>query len=219
MKKFILSLSTIAFLACGTPQSANEDAGKTTASDSIAESQKEAPKNCDFVYDAANTTVGFGAFKTTAKAEVKGAFESFDVLNTKVGTDASEVFGEATFIVYVNSLETKDAGRNTRIKEHFFNSFSIPDSLTGKVISIEGDSIKIALTMNGISKDVMLSYQQTENTVDLAGTINVLNWDASKGLAALNKACEDLHKGADGVSKTWADVNLYISSTLKEKCN
>jgi hypothetical protein len=219
MKKFILSLSAIAFFACGTPESAKKEDGKTTSQDSITKPKEAEPKKCDFVYDAANTIIEFGAFKTTAKTEVMGAFESFDVLNTKVGTDAKEVFNEATFVVYINSLETKNAGRNTRIKENFFYSLTTPESLSGKVISIEGDSIKIALTMNGISKDVMLNYSQTENEVALSGTINVLNWNANKGLAALNKACENLHRGADGISKTWADVNLYISSTVKEKCN
>lgn len=219
MKKIILSLSTLAFFACGTPEPVNKDETNLQSADSSLQSNEVEEKNCDFVYSASNTVIEFGAFKTTEKVEVKGQFESFDVLNTKVGSTGKEVFNEASFIVYINSLETKDAGRNTRIKENFFNSLITPDSLSGKVLSIEDDSIKISLTMNGISKDVMLGYKEMDGNVELNGTINVLNWNASKGLSALNKACENLHKGADGISKTWADVNLYITSSLKEKCN
>jgi hypothetical protein len=31
-------------------------------------------------------------------------------------------------------------------------------------------------------------------------------------LASLNKVCEALHTGSDGVSKTWSEVTLNITS-------
>ena len=73
--------------------------------------------------------------------------------------------------------------------------------------------------MNKIFKNVVLKIEQKDNEYLLTGAINVLDWKAEKGLKGINDACKDLHKGADGISKTWADVNLYISTILKEKCD
>ena len=42
--------------------------------------------------------------------------------------------------------------------------------------------------------------------------MDITNWNALDALAALNKVCEILHTGADGVSKTWSDVALNITT-------
>jgi hypothetical protein len=43
-------------------------------------------------------------------------------------------------------------------------------------------------------------------------TMDVSNWNALEALASLNKVCEALHTGSDGVSKTWSEVTLNITS-------
>ena len=48
----------------------------------------------------------------------------------------------------------------------------------------------------------------------MKATMNVTNWNASDALSSLNKVCIDLHRGADGVSKTWSEVGLNITSTF-----
>ncbi len=45
--------------------------------------------------------------------------------------------------------------------------------------------------------------------------MNVNNWDAKNALTSLNNECKDLHKGTDGVSKTWEEVAINISSTFE----
>ncbi|MFT4683638.1 MAG: hypothetical protein ACI863_000230, partial [Flavobacteriales bacterium] len=34
---------------------------------------------------------------------------------------------------------------------------------------------------------------------------------------SLNKICFDLHKGQDGISKTWNEVNIDVSTYIKVK--
>ena len=41
------------------------------------------------------------------------------------------------------------------------------------------------------------------------------DWNADAGLAALNNECEELHKGEDGISKLWPDVNVTVVSRLQ----
>ena len=218
MKKVILGICSAVLISCGGNTATNETVEKTNeTTDSTAVQEAPVEKECYKTYDFKNTKIEFGAFKTTEKKEVKGVFESFDILNTSEGETAEEVFANAKFMVYVNSLETNDAGRNQRIREAFFGTMGT-DTLSGEVTGIEGDSILIDLKMNALTQKIKLGYQATEDSVNLLGSINILNWEGSEALKAMNKACYDLHKGADGVSKTWPDVSLYISSQLKEVC-
>jgi hypothetical protein len=210
MKNLILGLSALTIFSCSAPVENTENAETTT---------EEVVKNCVYVYDYASSKIEFGAFKTTEKLEVKGVFESFDVINTNSGSNFKEVFENAEFKVYVNSLETKDAGRNQRIRDHFFGELLSKDTLSGKIIKIDSAVVEVELSMNKIVKNVVLKIEQKDNEYLLTGAINVLDWKAEKGLKGINDACKDLHKGADGISKTWADVNLYISTILKEKCD
>ena len=106
-----------------------------------------------------------------------------------------------------------------RIRDHFFGELLSKDTLSGKIVKIDSAEVEVELSMNKISKNVVLKIEQKDNEYLLTGAINVLDWKAEKGLKGINDACKDLHKGADGISKTWADVNLYISTILKEKCD
>ena len=75
-----------------------------------------------------------------------------------------------------------------------------------------------SLTMNGVTHDLPLEVGiEDERRVTLKGTMDLNNWNAIEALNALNKVCFDLHKGADGVSKTWEDVAIQIETYLREK--
>ena len=44
--------------------------------------------------------------------------------------------------------------------------------------------------------------------------MNLDDWSAQKAVASINLACKELHKGKDGVSKTWSEVGIDISTTF-----
>jgi len=216
MKKLILSISTTVFLAsCGGETTSNKS--QTIANDT---SKVETPQVCKKGYDKDATEIAFGGFKTTEKKEVKGFFKQFTVKSTKVADTPEEIFGNAEFSIPVNYLETNDLGRNRRIRDEYFGNMEATENITGKVIAFNPDSnqVQIELTLNSVTKEIDLNYSVNGDTIALAGSIDILDFNASAGLEALNKACEALHKGPDGVSKTWSDVNLYISSVIKETC-
>lgn len=175
---------------------------------------------CKKGYDIENTIIGFKAYKTTEKLGVGGVFNEFKISNTEVADSPEEIFAKASFHISVASLETKDPGRNDRIKEHFFGKMSNTNNIKGQVVSFNTDSNKvdISLNLNGVQKDVTFDYKIAGDTIKVSGSINILDFDASESLAALNKVCESLHMGADGISKTWPDVSISISSVIKETC-
>ena len=44
--------------------------------------------------------------------------------------------------------------------------------------------------------------------------MDVLNWNTKSSLDSLNVIYKELHKGLDGISKTWPEVAINISSTF-----
>ena len=223
MKKLILSIATVALLAsCGGETKTDEPQVEAPAND-LAEAKVETPaepKVCKKGYDAESTTIGFGGFKTTEKKEVKGVFTEFIVDSTVIADTPEEIFANATISIPIESLDTKDVGRNGRLKDKYFGSMESTEFITGKVLGFDKDSSKVnlSLTLNAVSKDVALNYAVSGDTITFNGEINVLDFNASAAVEALNEACNALHKGADGVSKTWSEVNLYVSSVVKEAC-
>jgi polyisoprenoid-binding protein YceI len=168
-------------------------------------------------YDYVSTNIQFGGFKTTDKVEVKGKFDKFTVSNTKEGSTGKEVFEGATIAILTSSVNTNNPDRDKKISTLFFGAMAVTDTIHASVKSIDESNGKITLglNLNAIEKDLVLAYEQSGDTVRASGTIDLLTFEAQPAVDELNKACFDLHKGADGVSKTWSEANVYIQSVLR----
>jgi len=219
MKKLLLSIAAITLIvSCGGEQKPPAQLGKITQSDTTA--QKQAKEVCKKGYDKKATKIGFGGFKTTDKVEVKGYFKKFSVDSTTVADTPEEIFSNSTISIPTDYLETNDIGRNRRLREEYFGKMISTQNITGKIINFNKDSnqVKIELTINAVSNEVDFDYAVFEDTLSINGTIDVLDFGAGAALKAINKACEVLHKGADGISKTWSEANIYITTVIKETC-
>ncbi|GAB1857107.1 YceI family protein [Flavobacteriaceae bacterium MHTCC 0001] len=168
-----------------------------------------------FVVKPEATSVKWTAYKTTAKKGVGGEFTSLN-FDIKEGTSVEDALNNLNFSIPVSSLFTKDEGRDAKIKEFFFGKMLDTELLKG-TIKHDGNSCKASLTMNGVTKDLPLEIKVTdERRVTMTGTINLKDWDALEALASLNQICYELHKGEDGISKTWEDVALEVSTFLRK---
>lgn len=220
MKKLILSIATIATLAsCGGETKVGENT-EAPIKDSTSTKESAKAKVCKKGYDFDETNIGFAGFKTTEKKPVKGYFKTFKVESTVIADTPEEIFANATISIPVNSIETKDVARNRRLRDNYFGSLSATESITGKIKGFEKDSSKVnvELTLNEIAKTIALDYRVNGDSLFIAGTLNILDFNGQPAIDALNEVCEALHKGADGVSKTWAEVDLNISTVVKEAC-
>lgn len=217
MKKILLTFATGLFLISCGGETTKETETIIEDNDSLA---VEIEKICKKGYDIENTLIGFGGFKFTEKKEVKGTFKKFTVKGTKVADTPEEVFANATISIPISTIETNDLGRNKRIKEEYFGKMESTFLIKGSIVKFNKDSneVIINLTLNNVSKDLSLNYTTSGDSININGELNILDFNGSKALASINKACEALHTGADGISKTWAEVNLYITSVLKETC-
>ncbi len=213
-KRFLFAtiFATILLSACG-----GDKAPEAT------ENVVEAQQTCFYTYADGSASVNWTAFKTNDKVGVGG---QFNVVNVKAGeksTKVTDVLETLVINIPTSSTNTSDAGRDAKIKEHFFGVMAKTDLILAHVKSATGDNEKgtctFYLTLNDIEQEVTLDYTVDGEDIKLVGEIDMTNWNALPAVEALNKACEALHTGADGVSKTWPNVELAIEAKLNKDCH
>lgn len=165
-----------------------------------------------------STWLHFTAYKTTAKVPVEGAFSGIQTgpLNAQAGIDMLEAIKGMTFSIPVSSLDTKNKGRNDKILENFFRKMIAAARITGSFGDFDRNEHKGSITvkMNGVSRVLPVAFSRDANTLEFIGTMHLAKWKALRALSFLNRACYELHKGADGISKTWSEVMIHGKITF-----
>lgn len=201
---FLLIAVAFNFSAC------KADSKKENTKDIVETKKSTAP----FAVSNAENDINFVAYKTTEKVGVNGWFTKVDVLSGGEGNSVKEAIHNTEFSIPISSLYTKDTSRDYKIRKNFFGMMDNTDILSGKLMISDETSGTAEVTMNGETKQVPFTYTIVDRKFSMNAIIDVNDWNAGKALATLNKVCEFLHTGADGVSKTWSEVALNITSTF-----
>lgn len=168
-----------------------------------------------FIVKPESTTVKWTAYKTTEKKPVGGEFATLN-FESKEGATPQEALNDLSFSIPISSLFTKDATRDAKLKASFFGAMLDTELIKG-AIKYNDSSCVASITMNGVTNDLPLEVKISDETqVSLIGTMDLKDWDALGALESLNKVCFDLHKGPDGVSKTWEDVAIEVNTSLQK---
>jgi hypothetical protein len=167
-----------------------------------------------FALERAKNDISFTAYKFTEKFPVKGYFKKVNIISGGEGVSVKEAIHNTEFEVPVSSLHTLDTSRDYKIRKFFFDVMTNTKTLTGKFSITDDSSGVVSLTMNSETQDIPFTYTIDGRTFNMKAVMDVNNWKAGEALASLNKICKDLHTGSDGVSKTWSEVALDISSTF-----
>ena len=184
-------------------------------SEKLVKSKVEVKKSkSKFSIENADNEINFIAYKTTDKVPVGGQFKKVDITQGGEGNSIKEAIHNTEFSIPVSSLFTQNASRDYKIKKFFFGFMDKTKLLSGKLV-LENDSIGYAnIKMNGITEKVSFLYRIKANTFSMNATMDVANWNALDAINSINTVCKELHKGADGVSKTWSEVALNIKSSF-----
>jgi len=167
-----------------------------------------------------STKVSFTAYKTTEKLPVGGKFTTINITEINSGATALEAMNGTTFTIPVSSLFTNDATgtRDPKIIEFFFGVMENTTLISGVFNVAEGEKCSIDVTLNGQTSTIPLTHEKkSENAYAFNGVMNLENWDALNAVAAINKACEALHTGQDGISKTWSEVAVQAEVLLQKQ--
>ncbi|WP_405414154.1 hypothetical protein [Maribacter sp. Asnod1-A12] len=209
MKKIALTFASallIVFASC-------KDAKKSEESKSV-EATSEATEMFSLVQDS--TKVSFTAYKTTDKVPVGGMFKKINFTKTNSGATAMEALNGTEFSIPVGSLFTNDptGTRDPKLLEFFFGVLKDTELISG-VFKVDGDQGSIDVTLNGETQNIPLAYEMNgDDKITFTGTMDLANWNAMDAVASINKACEILHTGKDGVSKTWSEVAVKAEVLL-----
>jgi polyisoprenoid-binding protein YceI len=205
LKFTLLAFSIIFATACK-----NDSKDEKTSTENVTETTVK------YIVKPENTSLKWTAYKTTEKTPVGGEFTTLS-FDKKEGSSPQEALNGLEFSIPVSSLFTKDEVRDNKLKASFFGAMLDTKLISGKIKYTDNKYIA-SITMNGVTNDLHLDVNITEERrVTMEATMKLKDWDALGALESLNKVCYDLHKGADGVSKTWEDVAIEVNTYLREK--
>jgi len=150
-------------------------------------------------------------FKLAEKVGVSGTF--LDVKSSSKPSDSfSEFLKSAVVSIDTASLESNDKGRNENIITTLFAQESAK-SIKAEVLSVdENDNSLVAkITMNSVSKNIIMSYDKADGSVVAKGSINILDFDLQNPFLAFAKKCEGFHEG-----KSYSQVDIEFTLAFKE---
>ncbi len=196
MKKTILALALAGFLAvsCGKKEEKKVEELYPTAVTTAAEQKS------DLDY-----TLEWTAFKTPEKVGVKGTFDKIELTGVKAdATTLIESLIGAQFTVETPTVNSKDPLRDDKLKAGFFAKMA--GNITGSFVAFNDGKATVKLVMNGVSKEKTFTYEATETSVKIKGSIDMItDFNANAAFDSIHELCKDLHSG-----KTWTDVDIAV---------
>ena len=158
--------------------------------------------------DADKSSVQWTGYKTTDKVAVNGTFKEINILKMNSGSTAAASLEGLEFEIPVSSIYSKDTIRDGKLKRLFFGVMENTLSLKGKFSIKDASSGQIAISMNGLTKELPFTYEMSKDTILINAKMDLNIWETQNALASIHEACLELHTGADGVSKTWDEVGI-----------
>ena len=168
-----------------------------------------------YTVDQKTTTVNWIAYKTNDKIPVKGQFTQLNLENSSKSKTALEALDNLKFSIPVSSLFTNDTIRDNKLKKFFFGVMDNTELISGTLKITEHNKGTATLLMNGVESSFPIEYKKNGQMLTISGTLNLDSFNGNKAIQSINKVCFDLHKGADGISKTWSEVKINVITYLK----
>ncbi len=152
--------------------------------------------------------VEWTAYKTTEKVAVSGRFDVVLVKDAKEdGKTPQEVLEGANIIATVATLNSDQIDRDQKLKDILFGNMINTSEIKGQLHFRDGKTF-LNLTLNHASKEYEVKSTFENNIFSIETDVDLMDFNTGKAMEALNQACFELHKGADGVSKTWSEVHI-----------
>ena len=175
-----------------------------------------------------NTEVNWSAYKTNDKTTVLGSFSEFssDRENQEFNSIEDLVDGLKFSISSLSSL-SGDSSRDLNLKDYFFTQLTDNFQINGTLGRPINDYIDVIFDVLGQKKSIRFGFYTytvptcpyDDQVISIRGTINLVNQFNEIAYNSLHSKCVDLHKGADGISKTWEEVDVHIKALVINETN
>lgn len=214
MYKLFIPYIAFGVLLTGCAQSSTDKTADNTGDTA------QAKTSVLYQINTSDVTVKWTAFKFTARTGVSGTLDSVVVSYGEPQQKIADALRNIKIFLPISGINSQNPDRDGKIKERLFGTLNI-SGITARAVGVNGDeksgALEVAIEMNGVTKSAIFNYMIEGNRAQLKGSINLADWNLLPGVEALNKVCYDLHKGADGVSKLWTDVDFEITAGFQSK--
>lgn len=178
-------------------------------------SEKDSQTKKEIKYQDSKTTLKWTAYKTTDKIGVNGTFNNIIIENNKKGESIEDVISSTKFSIPTSTVFTGNIPRDLLIEKYFFGAMMNTDTIYGSFLSAKDGKGLVTIKMNDVEFKNKFTYTFENDSLNIKSSLLLDNWNGFAALSSLHEQCFDKHKGPDGVSKTWPDVDLEITSIFK----
>jgi polyisoprenoid-binding protein YceI len=168
------------------------------------------PVSC-YAYKQGSVKVEWTAYKFTEKTGVKGTFKTISTRFTTPPQSEDEMLLATTFEIDSLSVDSGNAARDMNVSQNFFKLMIAP-KITGRIKGIKDGKAIVELKMNDVTRLVDFKYEKKDGKILATSSIDILDFSMQPSLKKINEVCYELHKGKDGISKTWSTIDLSISA-------
>jgi hypothetical protein len=177
------------------------------------------PETCMYGFNEAETKVSWNAYKTTDKVKVMGYFETLTTDRTGMMYNSIQEFVNGIkFSINSSSSFSGDAARDISVRDYFFNLFTENFEINGTLEMVSPKQVTAYLDIYGTDTPVLLSYDVSEGILLMKGSISLNEIGAINAYNSIHEKCIDLHRGIDGISKTWDTVDISIEIPVIKDC-
>ena len=175
-------------------------------------------------YTIVEAKPGWTAYKTTSKAAVSGSFTEYTTTPGESSKSIADAIQGTKMTIVPSSVDSGLELRNQTIATKYFAAFAPDTPFEVRVESVEGDNqsgtANLVVDINGKPKTLAFPYSVAESgELTAKSTMEMMDFGLKAAFDSIHKACEALHMGADGISKTWTDVELSITAKIKKTCD
>jgi len=213
IKKLPILLCSFIVISCNTGQEKNIK---------VDDNKELEAKANECIYSFSDSTIKlfWAGYKTTDKLKVLGSFQEIKTNHSdQKFSSIDELVNGITFSINSKSSESGDPIRDANLRDYFFNYLTDNFQINGRVSEYNDAFITANFDVLGVDRQVKFTHSIVNNVLKLRTLISLDDLGAYKAYNSISAKCYDLHKGADGISKTWDEVNVLIDvPLLTEDC-
>ena len=172
------------------------------------------------VENVGTPTVTWTFYKTTAKQPLVNTFTNITFKQPKTAFSITELYQNSSFILDTKSIFSGQQ-QNKVLSEYLFGKMMESNTITMQITTFDltkkQATVKIHMNNTTVAKKAIIVIK--EHTITLKGDFDLKHdFKAGEALYFYHTAVFEKHKGADGKSKTWADVTFEITFNTKSNC-
>jgi len=154
--------------------------------------------------------VQWTGYKTAKKVAVSGTFKDIKI-NINKSENLSEFLKSAKVSITTASFDSKNPGRDKSITSTLF-SLASSETIYGNIKSVDEENKKLILnmTMNEVTKEVLMSYDMKDSKIVAKGNIDILDFSMKSSFLAFAKKCEVFHE-----NKSYSEVGIAFTLPYK----